>query len=135
LRRKSTVFSLLLMSMLLFNACKKELPKVRFFNSTNAHLFWKFGGCKYGDASFLGKLNSFSVTEYKEVKPNSYFVEMQNAQGQWIPITLSKIGPVEYEKSYSIWITTSQNLTIDSQGNISETGNDNVSFFFEVKAD
>ena len=117
-------------------SCKQDPPQVRFYNATNADLFWSFGGCKYGTAEFLGELESFSTTNYAEpAEEGEFFVEMQNQSGQWIPVTTGKIGPVENETSYSIWITTDRSLVTTATGNIALTGNDNVLFYFQVKED
>jgi len=137
--KKNNFYQLIIISAiflpLFFTSCKKQLPKVRFYNATNANFFWKYGGCKYGKAEFIGKLNSISTTDYKEVEPDDYFVEFQNSLGQWIPITVAKVGPVKNKSSYSIWITVNPNLKTYANGDVMETGNDNVQFYFEIKED
>lgn len=121
---------------LIVTSCKQDPAQVRFYNATNADFFWKFGGCKYGTAEFLGELESFSTTNYGEVsEEGEYFVEFQNESGQWIPITNEKLGPVENGTSYSIWITTNRSLETTPDGNVSLTGNDNVLTYFQIKED
>jgi hypothetical protein len=135
------VIALLMLNitMLLTTSCEEKSsdknPTVRLYNATNANFFTKYGGFKYGDAEFIGKLESMSTTSYKELKPGEYPIELQNISGEWVEASDDLLGPVESNSIYTISITSNITIVTDSTGNVSPTGNDDVVYTFSLEQD
>lgn len=109
-------FLLLCVTTLLIVGCGKlrRDAEVRVYNATNANLFWKFGGCKFGEATYNGQLNTTEITVYRDVEAGAYPVEFMNEYGQWVPVTAKKL-EVEPGKQYTLWILGTLDTKPDSK--------------------
>lgn len=86
---------------------EEEEAEVRFQTSIDTAIHY---GIKFGESHFVGYIDFDEITDYFTTETGSFYVELYDLAGNWVPASNKKLGPIEDGGKYTLMIDIDENV-------------------------